>query len=893
MAQDAGRIRCTTDEETIGDVNCYLFGRSGSQHLYTTEAQLHFEALPGDYALYVVANIHADMGDLTESQLADYLFEHRSTYADLPMAAYQEIRIAATERSVQLPAVEVRRQVAKIVYRIAVDASAPDIRLLSVCFENVPRCGTLFGEAAPSAAADDYCTDGRVEIPPAEASACSGVFYMLQNLQGTVPSITSQRGKNRDNAPRFATRMLIRAARGNRILDYTVFLGENNTDNFDVRRNTFHTLDIHILGDDEIDTRMHGYSVSVEDDFDRNHLGGYCVLPYSASLDVLVERSAAAPALDASMRLLTPVDGPFLIDYEECEGDMPLHLYKQQGVNYYELTYYPKVVTEAHAQLAYEVIVRDEYGYTGRFTFEHRFANEIYAVPGNGTITVSGALHAEQSATGALRAACYEQGCTFTAHAAAGYRFKGWYADAAFSRLLSSAPSYTHRPTNPHNELYARYEDDSVPILTDIYTVRFHADAPFTVDQELEAFIVPRGSSCTITYPGEVFFEGWYDSWNVTTRKLVSKDNPYTFIAAEQQTLAPVAYTAVNLSAGGTANCYIAPDLGAAYRFDARTMGNGRTTTAITPRTLEGTSAAVIWESGQTAGEVIDRAIYADGEICILTGMSYGNALVGLFDENGTCLWSWHIWVCNYQPLATAQTYTSGQRFMDRNLGALEVTPAAPSARGLYYQWGRKDPFIYPWNNSTSTQAPVVYGAGFEYGVFDPLAGGGRSTIAYAVAHPWIFMLGYDVDDAGYNSAPDWLSPSTPNLWGNASTSSTFSDIGAKSIYDPCPPGWRVPERTSFSRAALDVKNTVPYNGCNIRSGAVTAFYPTGGYWAGGSFRENGATGYVWTSAPALMGTGASYYLHHAAALEISPSGLDPLYRAARERALPVRCVQE
>lgn len=37
------------------------------------------------------------------------------------------------------------------------------------------------------------------------------------------------------------------------------------------------------------------------------------------------------------------------------------------------------------------------------------------------------------------------------------------------------------------------------------------------------------------------------------------------------------------LDDGGTANCYIAPELNTSYSFDATTMGNGRATTNIRP----------------------------------------------------------------------------------------------------------------------------------------------------------------------------------------------------------------------------------------------------------------------------------------------------------------------
>ena len=140
----------------------------------------------------------------------------------------------------------------------------------------------------------------------------------------------------------------------------------------------------------------------------------------------------------------------------------------------------------------------------------------------------------------------------------------------------------------------------------------------------------------------------------------------------------------------------IAPKRQSGYRFDAHITGNGRATTGITPDNLYGTRAKVIWETGPTRGAVIRSVHCLNSEICFTTGTVPGNALIGLFDERDNCLWSWHIWAADYDPAATAQDYTGGRTFMDRNLGALSAAGSDVTSRGLCYQWGRKDPFAYP-----------------------------------------------------------------------------------------------------------------------------------------------------------------------------------------------------
>lgn len=460
---------------------------------------MRFECLPGEYDLYVAANLGADLGERSAQQLLDCTIGRQEEYATLPMSAVMTVAIAPDKENntVTLPPLSVRRTVAKIAYNIRVADKVPDLELRSVRLCSVPGRTTLFTPAStPSTSEKDFTDAPLVELPDAARRSCSGVQYLFENPQGTVPSITDQRDKNADNAPSCASYLMIRATRGSRILDYRIYLGENNTTDFNVGRNTSHTLDITISGDNEVDTRVHGYTLSVTDDFESNRIGDYCVLPFNASLYVNIERAEREPTLTGELELLTPTDGTFLVDYEECDPRYDLSLYYQQGSNYYELVYYPKVITEARARLAYEVRVRDSYGYESRCRFEHTLANTLsILLSDGGTVSVTGALSSQNTDDGTLRAACYEQGCTLTATADAGYRFAGWYADEGHSELLCATETYSYVPKTHTVSLYPLFVTEKVHILTDIYTVRFECDAPVEVDQDEESFIVPAGQS--------------------------------------------------------------------------------------------------------------------------------------------------------------------------------------------------------------------------------------------------------------------------------------------------------------------------------------------------------------------------------------------------------------
>ena len=132
----AERITRAADEEAIRDINLYLFGRSNGQslHFYFRSALVRFECLPGEYDLYVAANLGADLGERSAQQLLDYTIGRQEEYATLPMSAVMTVAIAPDKENntVTLPPLSVRRTVAKIAYNIRVADKVPDLELYSV-----------------------------------------------------------------------------------------------------------------------------------------------------------------------------------------------------------------------------------------------------------------------------------------------------------------------------------------------------------------------------------------------------------------------------------------------------------------------------------------------------------------------------------------------------------------------------------------------------------------------------------------------------------------------------------------------------------------------------------------------------------------------------------------
>lgn len=249
------------DENSISDVNIYFYSDSKNYHYYYAEAAPTYELqmLPGTYQLFVITNVHRDLGDLTISELQDYDYIAGDMVSDIPMTATTNVTVLGTTT---IPTIQVKRAAAKIVYTVSVDnAVASTIKLRSVQFCNLPKSLKLFSSSRVSTDTNDFSNGAIMEIQ--NDKTFSDAYFLLENCQGTVGTITKPTDKAPENAPACATYIRIMADHvddgSGKMLEYIVYLGENTTSNFDVRRNTKHTMNLVIRGENEIDNRVTVY----------------------------------------------------------------------------------------------------------------------------------------------------------------------------------------------------------------------------------------------------------------------------------------------------------------------------------------------------------------------------------------------------------------------------------------------------------------------------------------------------------------------------------------------------------------------------------------------------------------------------------------------------------
>lgn len=206
-----------------------------------------------------------------------------------------------------------------------------------------------------------------------------------------------------------------------------------------------------------------------------------------------------------------------------------------------------------------------------------------------------------------------------------------------------------------------------------------------------------------------------------------------------------------------------------------------------------------------------------------------GNALIAAY-SGSTIVWSWHLWITDYVPqgITPSVNYTQAQQLtqngsvhqyatdafksggahvgkviMDRNLCATAGGFPGENASllefakriGYLYYWGRKDPFLGSIDGTTN-ELNVIYdgeGRGVTLGRIAyskvPLVDG--NTLQYVIEHPDYIITGSGSDQN--NSKCSWY-----NL-NEAGTAHQYLYNDSKTLYDPCPAGWKVPYRTTYS----------------------------------------------------------------------------------------------
>ena len=286
-----------------------------------------------------------------------------------------------------------------------------------------------------------------------------------------------------------------------------------------------------------------------------------------------------------------------------------------------------------------------------------------------------------------------------------------------------------------------------------------------------------------------------------------------------------------------------------------------------TPQSIEG------WVR-ESPVEIESVKLADDGYVYFETPETFvdGNVLIAVYDAGGEILWSWNIWaVEGFDPDATAKA-AGPYMIMDRNLGAMaglesknETDPIkAAWAVGHYYQWGRKDPMpaLAQFSSKGALAGDMKWGlptytpidelmqdcSRYTWGAENMMFGNNQSKNEYALGK----ALGssFSIEDAVAESVKypyRWITNGTgsgctnPYMWVNSQANMSDEQSakwrylwgnmhgvdGVKTIYDPCPVGWKVPDAVSLGLVLGDAYMTD--NQYGLYSSQYDLYFPLAG----------------------------------------------------------------
>ena len=277
--------------------------------------------------------------------------------------------------------------------------------------------------------------------------------------------------------------------------------------------------------------------------------------------------------------------------------------------------------------------------------------------------------------------------------------------------------------------------------------------------------------------------------------------------------------------------------------------------------------------------------------------LTSGNIFILLKNSSGTVVWSWHIWVTDRAdesltvggkkmlPLLLGWSHDAKRIYDERNVKVVFIQSGTNATKEMliaqeqfeayvngtctFYQWGRKDPMIGRNGNANVTWYDI------NNAVHTNLL-----TISSAATNPWTRVYQMISSPWAFYNVPDTY-PVVHHFW-NINNTAGYQNhsSGIKTVYDPCPPGFRVPTAYEIdnyltrnsNRAFDEVSNAWRFDTNNANKKAFFPFIGARDYvgnlvllnqqcrvWTSQTF-QNGMRLYFITKAEfALMGyTGAS-----------------------------------
>ena len=412
-----------------------------------------------------------------------------------------------------------------------------------------------------------------------------------------------------------------------------------------------------------------------------------------------------------------------------------------------------------------------------------------------------------------------------------------------FAASVSKIEFIANVPVCGAASVTASVEGEPSLVLTDAEskTVTLNCENPVALSNDKEAktkFYIALPAQAYEGFTLKVYDSNGYQMIETTANTLDLKRSKVKMISLEY---------IIDLHAKGYANCYVlTPTTFCKYRFDATVIGNGSAglisgahteSVNIAPKSAKllyknSSSSTTNTSDNQAAVKTSSVTLDSKGRVVFNSpsgSNGTGNAVIAVYsgeDGTGDILWSWHIWKPG--DAVVDQKYSNTYTLMDRNLGACSnlSTGNVNASSGAYYQWGRKDPFV------TAANSGPISEKNSQYTIVST-----ATTIDGAVKNPATFYATNNGNES------DWLTTANGKLWGTN-----------KTIYDPCPAGYRVADQNAFKDNLTTLSSTSNAAHVTYAISGLDVILPLEGYitFEAGARSARGSEAYVW--APAVNG---------------------------------------
>ena len=372
---------------------------------------------------------------------------------------------------------------------------------------------------------------------------------------------------------------------------------------------------------------------------------------------------------------------------------------------------------------------------------------------------------------------------------------------------------------------------------------------------------IPFDTSYTVTASAVIGYTSPAKVSRVASAKSYTVNQEYKVITVRDLSLYDIYGNPINRS---TANCYVVREPGQ-YKFPlvyGNAIKNGKVNTAaftnnggsyshdfvsafgelITQPYIENDFPGLLVSHHSDDSEnCISNIEIVDGDICKYVQFTVNkvpnvgaNYIINV--EQSGPRWSWHIWLWPHDLSPVEITNSTGVKYniMPVNL-ASKYDSDGVHIKNWFYQWGRKDPMLCPASyNSSSNHSPGEFYTESK-----------ATDISQGITNPTTFY---------YNSSYpyNWFgSESYYNLWDAACTGTGSSDNDTvKTVYDPCPVGWKVPNGNTFTGMSIisesnGIVKVTRYSGDTIGVGIPMSGIRS---YANGNLDYVSGVGYMWLS---------------------------------------------